>query len=300
MADHTIRELRDLADGRPQYELWLRATESLPRAWRSCLRNVEHQLQHGLRYPGSRLYAERPDGTLLGYIATHPPFEWIASQHGPPARSLGWAIPFGFPWTDPLDTQLEIELYDAMIRALPEVYGEFTRDIYIQRFRESWSRQLAFLEQSGWRLHERLPLFGREIGTPSAPTHELIPIARDDLGLVSALSHEDPTNVDKLSIDDLQQRYDGGWIASDTFWRLAERGAFAVEQRGRWAGVTFLAARPDAWDETLQAAATRSAALGATEIYFTIEAREARRREALEKLGFREVDAGVYYLREAD
>lgn len=300
MAEYSIREFRSLEDARPQYELWLRATAGLPRAWRSCLRNVEHQLREGLRYPRCRLYAERPDGSLLGYIGTHPPFEWIISQHGPPAESLGWATPFGFPWTDPKDEALEAALYDQMIRVTPEVYHEYRRDIYIQRFRESWSRPLEFLEHRGWRRHARVPLLGRAIDDPGGPPDELATVTREDLALVAELNHEDETASDKFSAADLQQRYDGGWIVNDTFWRLGRRGAFALEPRGPWVAVTLLFTRPDAWGDTLWAAATQASTLGGKEIYFTVEPRETRRREALERNGFHEVDAGVYYVRDAD
>lgn len=299
MTNYIIRDYRGIDDARPQYELWLRATAHLPRAWRSCLRNVEHQLEQANRFPKCRLYAERPSGNLIGYIATHPPFEWVASQHGPPAESLGWAIPFGYPWTHPLDETLEVALYDAMIRATPEAYAAFKRDIYIQRFRESWSRHLSFLESRGWRRHARLPLLGRPVGDPGDPPSDLVSIERDDLALVSTLSQQDNTAADKFTTDDLRQRYDGGWISSDTFWRLGQRGAFAIEQRGPWACVTLLLARPSAWDETLRAAAAQAGALGAREIYFTIDAHETQRREALDTRGFREVDAGVYYIRDA-
>lgn len=297
---YTVREFRAPQDARPQYELWLRATASLPRAWRSCLRNVEHQLRNGRQYPGCRLYAEGPDGTLLGYIGTHPPFEWVASQHGPPAQSLGWAIPFGFPWTDPFDESLEAALYDRMIESTPRVYHEFQRDIYIQRFRESWTRHLAFLEQRGWRRHARLPLLGREVSDRGAPPDELVAVTRDDLPLISTLSQEDVTAEEKYSAQGLQQRYDDGWIVSDTFYRLGERGAFALEQRGPWAAVTQLFARPKDWADTLRAAATQAGALGARELYFTIESGESRRRPELERHGFHAVDAGVYYVRDAD
>jgi len=300
MTEYAIRPFRSVADSRPQYELWLRATESLPRAWRSCLRNVESQLELAARYPNCRLYAERPDGTLLGYIGTHPPFEWIGAQHGPPSRALGWAVPFGFPWTDPLDKDLAAALYDEMIRVTPEIYADFPRDIYIQRFRESWSRHLAFLTERGWRCHERVPLLGRRIDDPGRPPGDLFVVERGDLALVSRLAQEDDTAAGKSSTSDLQQRYDGGWIVNDTFWRLGERGAFALEHRGVWAAVTVLFARPAAWDETLQAAAAQSARLGAQEMYFTVEPHERERRTALERHEFQEVDAGVYYLRDAD
>lgn len=298
--NYIIREGRGPQDAQPQYELWLRATQALPRAWRSSLRNVEHQLRNVAQYPECRLYAERPDGTLLGYIGTHPPFERIASQHGPPAKSLGWAVPFGFPWTYPVDDGLEVALYDEMICRTPRVYRDFQRDIYIQRFRESWSRPIAFLERRGWKLLERIPLIGWKIDEPKAVSRELVPVRRDDLALVSELSREDDTAADKFSTADLQNRFDGGWIVHDTFWRLGDRGAFALEVRGPWAAVTVFFARPKAWIETLQVAAAKAHALGSREMYFTVEPHEPRRREALERQGFDEVDAGVYYVRNAD
>lgn len=300
MADLTIREFRGESDARPQYELWLRATAPLPRAWRSCLRNVESQLEQAVQFPKSRLYAEGSDGTLLGYIGTHPPFEWIASQHGPPARSLGWAIPFGFPWTDPVNEALEAALYDEMIGVTSEIYSAFQRDVYIQRFRESWTRHVAFLEHRGWKRCDRVPLIGRAIGSPDAAAGDLVVMTREDLSIVSDLTQVDETAAETIDTADLQQRYDNGWIVSETFWRLGERGAFALEPRGRWAAVTVFCARPDAWDETLSAAAAKAAELGATEFYFTIDAHEAPRRRALERRGFDEVDAGVYYARDAD
>ena len=300
MPDYVIRESKGVADAGPQYTLWLRATDTLHRPWRSCLRNVEQQLRHVEKYPKCRLYAERPDEALLGYIGTHPPFEWIASQHGPPAKSLGWAIPFGFPWTYPLDERVEAALYDEMIRVTPKIYAKFKRDIYIQRFRESWSRPIAFLERRGWTLHDRVPLIGREIGDPGAVPKETVPLGREDLALVSDLSQEDDTAADKFTVGQLQERFDGGWIVHDTIWRLGERGAFALEQRGPWAAVTVFFARPEACTETLHAAAAKAHAMGAREIYFTIDAHETRRREFLQRQDFSEVDAGVYYVRDAE
>lgn len=300
MADYTIRECRGQQDAEQQYELWLRATANLPRAWRSCVENVRYQLQHTERYPRCRLFAERPDETLIGYIGTHPPFEWIAADHGPPAENLGWAIPFGFPWTHPFDTDLEVALYDEMIRITPEIYADFKRDIYIQRFRESWTRHLEFLEQRGWRRHARIPLLGHEVQVNAASSHEPTLVTREDFSLISHLSTADDTAVESWSVQDVQQRYDGGWIVHDTFWHLGERGAFALEQRGPWAAVTVLFTQPGAFDDTLQAAAAQALQLRAKEIYFTMEPHETRRRQALEIRGFHEVDAGVYYVRDAD
>ncbi|MCB9850818.1 MAG: hypothetical protein H6817_08950 [Phycisphaerales bacterium] len=298
--NYTIRAFRDAGDAVPQYELWLRATEGLPRAWRSSLRNVQHQLTNAVEFPNCRLYAERADGTMTGYIGTHPPFEWLAAAHGPPARSLGWAIPFGFPWTHPVDAALESALHDEMIRLTPITYADFKRDIYVQRFRESWTRHIAFLENRGWRLLDRIPLIGKEIGNLGSPPSETVPVTRDDMSLVAELCQADDTAVEDYSSEELLRRYDAGWIVSDTFWRVGERGCFALEQRGQWSAVTLLFAKPEAWDQTLQTAAAQASMLGAKEIYFTIESHEGKRRAALDRHNYREVDAGVYYVRDAD
>lgn len=297
--DYRIRPARGIEDAPAQYALWLRATESLPRPWRSCLRNVEQQLRRLGDYPRGRFYAERADASLAGYIGTHPPFEWISSQHGPPVVSLGWAIPFGFPWTHPEDDALAAALYDELIRAIPDVYAECQRDLYIQRFRESWTKQVAFVTDRGWKLHDRLPLLGRSIAREQSPPKGLAHVETSDLALVADLATRDETTIAQPSADELQSKLDGGWLVDDTFWGLGDRGAFAIEHRGEWAGVTLFFARPDAWNETLQAASAQAASLGASELYFTVESKEEKRREALEAQGFKEVDAGVYYIRDA-
>lgn len=300
MNDYLIREYSTPNDATLQYELWLAASESLPRAWRSSLQNVRHQLKHAQRYPKCRLYAEHQSGKLLGYIGTHPPFEWTTSQEDQPTKSLGWAIPYGFPWTHPQNSELEVALYDAMLRATPEQYAEFQRDIYVQRFRASWTRHLAFMEQRGWRLHKRIPILGRSADTDEESRPKLTLVQRDDLSLVSSISQQDEVIAKQLTLAELQQHYDGGWIASETFWRLGEDGVFAIESRASWAEVTLLLAKPDAWGQTLQAAVAQAAALGAAEVYFTVEAHESRLLNLLETHSFREVDASVYYLRDAD
>lgn len=295
----TIRAFRSMEDTRAQYALWLAATEGLTRPWRSSLRNVEHQCENARKYPGCRFFAQRADGTLAGYIGTHPPFEWIAEDHGPPARSLGWAIPFGFPWTWPRDEGLEIELYERMCASVPETYGAFQRDLYIQRFRESWAWVTGCLVERGWKLHDRLPLLGRAIGDTGRAPADLALVTRADLEWVRDLSGRDATGS-PLTLGDLQRRYDEGWIAPESLWRLGERGVFALEARGKWCAVTLLIASEADWDATLAAAATMAAKCGAEEVYFTVDAGDARLRGALEARGFGEVDAGVYYVREAD
>lgn len=292
-----IRPYRSAADARPQYQLWLAATEGLPRPWRSCLRNVQHQLEATASRPRGRLYAERADGSLAGYIGVHPPFEWDPEAHGPPGEKLGWAIPFGFPWTCPEDPELAARLYDEMDRSIPEVFADHPRDIYIQRFRESWDRQIEFVTERGWRLLKRLPLLGCEIEGQPLPA-DLRLVAEDDIGLLAELSSGDPT-ADTVSVEQLASIRAGGWVDFASCWRLGERGAFALEPRGHWAAVTVFFALPDAWQETIEAAAAQAAHLGASEMYFTIDEHQTKLREALTARGFSEVDAGVYYVRDA-
>ena len=298
MPDWTIRPFRSMADAAPQYALWLEATARLPRAWRSCLRNVEHQLAQADAAPGCRLYAERPDGSLAGYIGVHPPFEWSPQAHGPPNESLGWAIPFGFPWTAPRDPSLEVVLYNEMIRSIPETFAASPRDIYIQRFRETWTEHIEFLTTRRWRLLKRLPLLGKAVEATATPP-ALLPVQLSDLGLVADMARSDPTAPDTTT-EQLRARCDGGWIDPDAFWRLGDRGAFAMETRGRYAAVTAFFAVPEAWDDTLAAASAQAGAIGAREIYFTVEPHEQPLQRALDARGFAEVDAGVYYVRDAD
>lgn len=300
MAEFAIRPFESIADARAQYELWLAATADLPRAWRSCIGNVEHQLAQADKYPGCRLYAERGDGSLAGYIGTHPPFEWDAGAHGPPSEPLGWAIPFGFPWTHPRDERLEDMLYTRMRENVPSIYAEFQRDIYIQRFRESWEWVTSWLVARGWRLHQRLPLIGREIGVAGGVPDGLALVERSNLSLVAALAADDPT-CEGVTLEALERAHDGGWIDPGAFWHVSDRGAFALEARGVHCAVTFFAARPESWDEVLRCAGAKAAEAGAREIYFTIEPqRDADLLGALTERGFGEVDAGVYYVRDAD
>ena len=298
MSEHTIRAYRSMADAEPQYRLWLSATEGLTRPWRSCLRNVQHQLANAEKHAGCRLYAEDAGGKMVGYIGTHPPFEWDPAAHGPPSDRLGWAIPFGLPWTHPRDPALEATLYDEMIRTTPETYAAFQRDIYIQRFRESWTDRLRFLTDRGWKLFKRLPLLGRgTVGATSASPLRAVKL--DDAELLAELSERDPT-AESRSAEAFRAACEGGWLALEECWRVGDHGVFALEPRGRWAAVTAMLATPEHWDQTLNAAASRAAALGAGEIYFTIDENDRTRHHALAERGFAEVDAGVYYLRDAD
>lgn len=298
MPDWTIRPFRSMADAAPQYALWLEATAHLPRAWRSCLRNVEHQLAQAAAAPGCRLYAERPDGSLAGYIGVHPPFEWSPAAHGPPSEPLGWAIPFGFPWTFPRDPSLEVVLYDEMARSIPETFAASRRDIYIQRFRETWTEHIGFLTARGWRQLKRVPLLGDAAEVRRAPP-ELSPVHMSELQSIADLAASDPTATD-VTAEQLRARCEGGWLDPDAFWRLGDRGAFALEPRGRHAAVTAFFATPEGWDDTLAAASAHAAALGARELYFTVEPHEQPLRDALAARGYTEVDAGVYYARDAD
>src|SRR5688572_476272 len=123
-------------------------------------------MAHAPAHPGSRIYAQRPaageaggggGGGLAGYIGSHEPIQWDGQ---------GTAVPFGFPWTYPIDPGLEVELYDRMIRATPEVYAGRRADFYVQRFRASWGRQHAFVRSRGWREFCREPIFTTSLVPP--------------------------------------------------------------------------------------------------------------------------------------
>lgn len=291
-----IRPYRSPSDAERQYELWLRATESLTRAWRSCLRNVRHQLRAVEQFPACRLYAETETGELRGYIGIHPPFEWIGGKHGPPDRDLGWTIPFGFPWTDPLDEPLADRLYEAMVNTVRESFPADQRGLWIQRFRESWEWPISFLRERGWRLIERAPLMGRAVAsdTPSPP---LARITDSDLPFVQNLTEADDLQP-SWSLPEVQARFEGGWIAPEQFWRVDDFGVFALEKRNRWAAVPVLLASDEHREATLHAALAQAASLGCEEAYFTVTDRQTAFRHWLTDREFQEVDAGVYYVHE--
>ncbi len=284
----TFRDYRGPGDILRQYEFWLRATDGLPYAWRSNLTNARNVSQHTEQFPGSRIYAER-EGDLVGYIGTHPPFEWEPGL---------WVIPFGYPWTYPHDPDLARELYDRMVAATPKVYADQTSiSCYVQRFRGSWQRHIDFFTERGWYERWRHTLLARRTTNDSSACGTLVkPAETGDLQAISDIALEDPSSVDRPTVQDLENRLAGGWLEWESLWLVPGLGAFEVEVRRPWGEVRFFAALPDAdngaalWD-TLLATAHRGSA---SEIYFTVEEREAKRRVQLELRGYRPVDAGVY------
>ena len=187
-----------------------------------------------------------------------------------------------------------------MIEITPQVYSEFQRDIYIQRYRESWSSHLEFLKARGWRQIARAPLIGKATLATEIPPADLRSGSRDDLSFLSELSQLDEMTASPLSLEVIQNRFDAGWIVHETFWCLGDRGAFVLEPRGDQAAVTVLYARPESWERTVVAALAQATRLGASEAYFTLEAKDERKQRALEAMGFSEVDAGVYYVCDAN
>ncbi len=283
-----------------QYKLWLAATSHLPRAWRSSLVNVEHQLVQAKEFPFCRIYAEDQSNQLVGYIGSHPPFDWKAELHGPPYENLGWAIPFGFPWTWPRNTNLAERLYREQENRIPEIYSAFRRDIYIQRFRESWSEQLDFLRQHGWVQISRAPLLGKSLFNAEAPPTNVVPATRGDFEKIGDFVTDENVNYVSLTAQAALRLYDQGWINGEYAWRYADRGIFVLDPRGRYVGVTYCFGTAGEWDNVVNAAMTQAAQLGGEEVYFTVTEKEQEKHSRLSQLGFREVDAGIYMARRAD
>lgn len=291
MGGYTFRHYEGSEDAERQYELWLNATKDLPRAWPSSRVNVRHHTEPAAEHPKARIYAER-DGVLAGYIGTHAPFEW------PP---LGWTIPFGFPWTYPVDTELEKELYDRLFAITPETYPGMRRDAYVQRFRESWKRHVAFMLERGWKQIWRYPILARSVEAfaddAAAETRVATP---DDLPAVCEWGTRDPDAKDNYDVAGLRESLDGGWLPWDSIYLVEGAGAFVVDPRPPWAEVKLFYAAPagNAFDTLLSAAAATAGRLGAKEFYFTLEPGESGRMKSLQDRGFEEVDAGIYLVYE--
>ncbi len=281
-------------DAERQYELWLRATADLPRVWRSSLVNVRCHTKPAEQHPTARIYAERPDGQLIGYIGTHPPFEWVPPSE--PVR-LGWTIPFGFPWTFPVDTELETELYDRMMHVTPQTYPDSRADFYIQRFRESWPRQIGFLLERGWKQLWRFPILSRKIEEKPPDTgSDIKAVTLEDLPAVCEFGQNDPLVRNAPSTESLRQSLDGGWLPWDGLRLVDGAGAFALEVRPPWAEVKLFHVGPGAGatDVLLQAITATALQVGVSEIYFAFDSDETERMGSLAERGFTDVDAGVY------
>ncbi len=293
MPSYSYRNYAGPEDARRQYDLWIQATDDLPLAWRSNVTNVRYQLSHAEGHPGMRIYAERPDGELAGYIGTHPPFEWEPGS---------WTIPFGFPWTYPVDGALERELYDRMFAAVPGLYPGMPRNLYVQRFRESWRRHVDFMFERGWKRKWRLPILGRRATeVAGGAVAEAALITEGDLAAVCEFAANDPHTADAPDVDALRRRLHDGWLEWESTWLVPRLGVFALEARKTWAGVSMFhpASGGDAFDALLATAAATAARLGADLIHFTLEGdKEAARMAALADRGFAEIDAGCYVVYE--
>jgi hypothetical protein len=285
MTSYVLRKYAGPQDVERQYELWLRATEGLPFAWRSNLTNVRYVSQHVEQHPRSRIYAERPSGELVGYVGTHPPIEWGGQ----------WVLPFGFPWTVPIDEGLERELYDRMFEATLNEYPGMKRDIYLQRFRSSWKRQLDFVFARRWRQAWRHPIWSRASAQADSQ-REVTPMSQDELPGLYELVATDPLASDVPSVEALGAHFLHGWSQWGTTWQIPEVGAFSLEVRPPWAEVTFFCVRPAAAeiDMLLSAMLAKASELGAAGAYFSLREDETARMQQLADRGFAEVDADIY------
>jgi hypothetical protein len=273
-----------------QYRIWTAATEGLPFAWRSTDTYVRHNGAHAPKFPGARLFAER-GGQVVGYIGTHDPIQW---------QTLGMAVLFGFPWTWPQDGALERELYDRMLAATPGVYAGQKIDLYIQRFRRSWTHHHTFFRERGWREALAWPIMTRPLaGRAGTPKAEKLTDAHVDE--VVELAASDPTSI-KPNPDAkaVRARFNNGWTEWEGAGIVKGAGAFAIEVRKPWAEVKMFYATPAEFKRVVDAVDGAAAALGARELYFTIPTGGEARKAAVEKLGFKHVDDDVVVRRDLD
>jgi hypothetical protein len=286
MAAITFRPYQSPTDIERQYDLWLRATEGWPYAWRSSLLNAR-SLAAGLgEQPDARVYAER-DGELVGYIGCHPPFEWEQGM---------WAMPFGYPWTNPHNDALAVELYDRLQGNLSGLLGGQQCDILVQRFRSSWTQPLEFLQDRGWEAKWTHPILAsRTTAGPGACDTLIQPVHDDELEVVAGLTRADPL-APNADADALRRRIANGWLDADSMWRIGDQGVFALDVRRPYAEIKLFAAANAGNARKSTAAAARAMARqrGASELYFTLSPNETALQGWLVEAGFDQTDADIY------
>lgn len=281
-----FRGMESALDADRQYCLWLRATQELPLAWGSSLRNARSMAARAEAFPGSRIYAENRQGDLVGYIGTHPPFEW---------GELGSAAPFGFPWTWPRDEGLEVELYDRMVSAIPLAYGQYRPRAFIQRFRTGWERQLGFMAARGWTERFRNPIWSRAIPNGHREgAGGLRLLGADGLEVLAAHADHDVAETSRPSVSSLGEREAAGWFTMERCWESPGAGAFAFTVRNGVAEVELFYAREERVGEVLLMLQSAASAHGATRVYFTLGEAAKRRMDQLAGSGFAQTDADVY------
>lgn len=281
-----------------QYTLWRRATDHLPLAWPSSLANARSLAAHAARYPGARIYAENPDGDLVGYIGTHPPFE---------SPEMGVAVPFGFPWTWPRNDALAADLYDRMLAAVTRIYAAESPQTLIQRFRSTWTEQHAFIRARGWTERFRKPILSRPIAPGRRPGADRIrplgPLEFHPDALHAAFARlSDHADADSLlasrpSASTLAERAAAGWFSIERCWEVEGRGAFALDIRNGWAEVEVFHAHTDHAPELLNLMDIVARAHGAHGVYFILSESDTARRRQLEDAGYAMTDADVYVAR---
>lgn len=285
----TFRSSVGPIDADRQYSLWLRATSSLPLAWPSSLANARALAAHAASFPGARIYAEAADGSLIGYIGTHPPFD---------SAEMGVTVPFGFPWTWPHNPSLAIDLYDRMRAAVATVYAAERPRTLLQRFRSSWSEQHAFVRERGWTERFRKPILSRLIPrSPAKGADRVRPLAAGsnaEYARLSSYADMDSTLSSRPSASTLAERAASGWFTMDRCWEVEGVGAFALDVRNGWAEVELFHAAPDRVAELLGLMDIAARAHGADGVYFILSDTDKERRRQLEEAGYAATDADVY------
>lgn len=287
LAGITFRPTVGPIDADRQYGLWQRATAGLPLAWSSSLANARSLAARAAEHPGARIYAER-DGELVGYIGTHPPFDW---------GEIGLASPFGFPWTFPRDDGLAAELYSRMLEAIPRVYAAEPPQYLIQRFRSTWSEQLGFVATRGWTERFRKGIWARrsgDDGNPIAGKLRILEAGTSGFAALSAHADHDTALTSRPSASTLGERAESGWFSPERCWRAEGLGAFSIDVRGDWAEVQLFHAHEGRVAELLSLLDVAARAHGANAVYFILGDAETARIEQLKGAGFSMIDADVY------
>ncbi|WP_064093540.1 hypothetical protein [Rossellomorea aquimaris] len=140
----TYRYFQGEQDIALQYSFWIKATSTLPYAWKPTKSPIHFKNQQEF-HPKSRCFAFNGED-LVGYMSF---------------TGKGDFVSLGYPWVQNGYENIQDELFRRVYDfSTSEEYGG---KILAQRFRSQWENQILYFESKGFEITNESEILGREV-----------------------------------------------------------------------------------------------------------------------------------------